>query len=639
MSNAAGRAFILGVVLCAGARSAQADATMGSLAPRDAAAATTTQQQWLTDPRAKCQALDAEYAPGDAIAWQGGCVAGIASGSGRLTFLNNGRVIETITGTFGDGALLPGHASAVWSDGSRYDGGQSGGQFDGEGRFVSANGNKTDGQWKAGALNGRATMLWANGDRYDGNWAGGKADGEGTEIWANGDRYEGLWQDGKPLGTREGASNSADSAATIPDRTSVVDAAAVGSSAQPQFSPQPQSPAQATASAPQARSGDAPVQEGGADYPLRDLVGPSLVAVDGSTLALDLTEAGLVRTVTLPGGVTEQTSFSFINDRIGTVSGETTAIGVFRAGSEGIDTDYANGDIETMKRVAGGGLLLALHTADGETACTAWYPEGHLFTQEEKKTAVEEYARRLGISESSPQKKRHAGPAANVSCGGGFAIHAARAASSPEPRQMAAEPDTMTAVATGASAASPTSPPKSAAPLVTNDLQAVPVKDAPVHLIDTPFVPASAQPAVQNVKFTADASAGQSTLQRLNSPVEIAPTNATECLSVGSDGAYWGFRNRCAKAVQFAYCEMSDANPLTSCRRTSVSGSVAANGFSPLVNDRSLSEQSVDHEFRWMACQGGAGEVVPHLDTVKPPGGRCVRAVPSAGANPSQGGS
>jgi hypothetical protein len=102
------------------------------------------------------------------------------------------------------------------------------------------------------------------------------------------------------------------------------------------------------------------------------------------------------------------------------------------------------------------------------------------------------------------------------------------------------------------------------------------------------------------------------------------------CLSITSNGEYWGFQNRCAKAVQFAYCETSDANSLTSCKRTSVSGSVAANGFSALVSDRSLTEKSVDHEFRWMACDGGAGEVVAHLDRFDPPSGRCERAVPSA---------
>ena len=33
----------------------------------------------------------------------------------------------------------------------------------------------------------------------------------------------------------------------------------------------------------------------------------------------------------------------------------------------------------------------------------------------------------------------------------------------------------------------------------------------------------------------------------------------------------------------------------------------------------------LDHDFRWVACGGGAGEVVVHLDRIDPPEGRCVR--------------
>jgi hypothetical protein len=85
--------------------------------------------------------------------------------------------------------------------------------------------------------------------------------------------------------------------------------------------------------------------------------------------------------------------------------------------------------------------------------------------------------------------------------------------------------------------------------------------------------------------------------------------------------------------VQFAYCEMSDADPLTSCRRTRVSGSVAANGFRALVNTGSLSLQGVGHEFRWMACDGGAGEVVPHLHSMDLPSRRCLRALPAGSSS------
>jgi hypothetical protein len=41
--------------------------------------------------------------------------------------------------------------------------------------------------------------------------------------------------------------------------------------------------------------------------------------------------------------------------------------------------------------------------------------------------------------------------------------------------------------------------------------------------------------------------------------------------------------------------------------------------------DTSLSDKDASHNFRWVACGGGAGEVVAHLDHFEPPAGRCER--------------
>ena len=57
-----------------------------------------------------------------------------------------------------------------------------------------------------------------------------------------------------------------------------------------------------------------------------------------------------------------------------------------------------------------------------------------------------------------------------------------------------------------------------------------------------------------------------------------------------------------------------------------MAGSVAANGFGALMADNSLKEQDAAHNFRWIACSGGAGEVVARLDQFEPPAGRCERS-------------
>lgn len=132
----------------------------------------------------------------------------------------------------------------------------------------------------------------------------------------------------------------------------------------------------------------------------------------------------------------------------------------------------------------------------------------------------------------------------------------------------------------------------------------VDVRTSDIHLID----PVAAEPVA--AVATTDVKIGE---------------GASSCLNVESDGAHWGFRNKCAFSVQFAYCTMDGRNQLTACKDGFVGGSVAANGFGILVADQNLRSLNENHDFRWVACQGGAGEVIARLDKSDPPVGRCVR--------------
>ena len=86
--------------------------------------------------------------------------------------------------------------------------------------------------------------------------------------------------------------------------------------------------------------------------------------------------------------------------------------------------------------------------------------------------------------------------------------------------------------------------------------------------------------------------------------------------------------SRTAAAIPYtsAYRLKGDGEILASCKDGAISGSAAPDSFSALVADASLKESNVDHQFRWVACGGGAGEVIPKLDGVDPPVGRCLRA-------------
>jgi hypothetical protein len=406
------------------------------------------------------------------------------------------------------------------------------------------------------------------------------------------------------------------------------------------------------------------------------LVGKKLTAIDGSAIALTPAEGGIAREIVSGSGGIQRTYFAFINERLGTVADANDirrVTGVFRRVENGIEIQYADGSTEKLALNPGGGLTLETAAA-AATACVSWYPEGHSYSIEERKAALAAFAVKLGLADAGSKdgktdcagkagqaaalppavltlsaaaeagsgagagKIKFNGPAnatADAGTGAGAgkgklnaatANKAAELSSGAGTGKAASEPGKALQTGKGAPvvppiptqaprgvlAASGTAPalvtPSTAA--IAAEAQAIEVRKSEVHPID-------AAPAAES-KPQVLASAG---------PPDSSASDqhgASTCLSVESNGMHWGFRNHCGYDVQFAYCLMS-GNPLAACHDGAVAGSVAANGFGALVADESLKETDAKHDFRWVACQGGAGEVIPHLDQTDPPSGRCVR--------------
>ena len=272
-------------------------------------------------------------------------------------------------------------------------------------------------------------------------------------------------------------------------------------------------------------------------------------------------------------------------------------------------------------------------------ACVSWYPQGHNFSVEERKQALAAFAVKLGLADAKIEA------AAKPDCGRKAPVNEAKPATdvkaTAEPLKPAAVSAkaavTKTAEIAKSAAGAPVLPPVPApkpvlaaagtaaaiaaptAGALAAEAQAIEVRKSEVHAIDPqPVAEPAASPAIV-------ASAPQ-VLASVTPAPSLAPQQrgASTCLSVESDGMHWGFRNHCTYSVQFAYCVMAGSQ-LASCRDGAVAGSVAGNGFGALVADESLKESDAKHDFRWVACQGGAGEVIPHLDQIDPPSGRCVR--------------
>ena len=438
-----------------------------------------------------------------------------------------------------------------------------------------------------------------------------------------------------------------------------------------------------------AAQGDAPPKPDQAQTArsLESLFGKTLISIDGSTIEIIASEGRFSREIVSPNGAVQRSNFVFINQRLGTVADARDAqrvIGVFRASSEEILIQYGDGSSEIVRPNSESGLTIETSSSKSAAYCTSWYPEGHVFSLDDRKTALLQYANRLGLGVSSekaagtparsgcenaapsataassttsapaasPVPAVAPAPAANAPPAAAPAIDmpdAAEKAAALTPNPGAGAPAVLPSIAAASAAAAskaaelPAAPVVAEVPVTAKVAESVAAKAAEMAATPKPpEAPAEAKAAVPaaetkvaSLPDTNPVEVRKSEIHLIDPPVAqpvvVAttempkPEGASSCLNVESDGMHWGFRNKCAFSVQYAYCTMDGRNQLTACKDGFVGGSVSPNGFGVLVADQNLRALNENHDFRWVACQGGAGEVIARLDKSDPPAGRCVR--------------
>ncbi len=445
-------------------------------------------------------------------------------------------------------------------------------------------GSRYSGGLIGGEFSGHGVFVTAKGDRLDGEWAHNRLNGQGIVSWANGDSYSGGWLDGKSEGHgvqlwADGRKYDGEWHADLPNGRGILtrkdgsryegvfaDGKPVDGTkmAAGAVAPRPAQLVAAVAKPPTNPSQTSAADDGSWGM-FASLAGKKLTALDGSSVSLAVSDNSLSREIIAPDGQTQKSVYALMNGPMGTVADGAAPdkpLGFFRLTPKGIEAQYADGRSERLMVNAAGGIAVASKARDGGSFCMAWYPGEHVYSAAEKKAALAEYAGKLGLARGSADTN-------SASACTPAAVPQAARVPQPKPRQQAS--------------------------LETPAPQPVVVRVSLVHAIDREGAAPSRQ-------------------------------GASDCLKVESDGAHWGFRNSCGKAVQFAYCIWNGRDPLTACDKGAAPGSVAANGFAALFADQSLKEADADHDFRWIACEGGAGEVIAHLDNADPPSGRCERS-------------
>ncbi len=346
------------------------------------AASDNSSSHWISDPDTGCALFDASARPGDTVRWSGACVEGRADGPGTARFSNQGAEFESFTGRFRDGVAQDGDVKVTWgtpSGGWSYEGAMLSGHFDGHGVLINDKQDRFDGDWKNGKLNGDGSVVHADGSRYEGEWLNDLPNGEGILTNADGSKVAGFFENGRLT------------LASVQSDTPV-----------PMTGPMPIS---LTTGIERKSVTEPPTSA------LNALSGKKLTAVDGATLNLVAIEGGIERDITSPAGQLEKTTFIFINDKLGTVAADgnpsqassgANVTGFFRLTGNGVEIRYADGKAETLSALEDGVLLK--QQAPGVTdICHSYFPDGHAFSDGEKKAAVAEYAIRLGLA--PPQTK------------------------------------------------------------------------------------------------------------------------------------------------------------------------------------------------------------------------------------------
>jgi len=566
---------------------------------------------WLKD--GDCSLFSAVATPGDNVKWTGACVDGLAEGIGTATFTHDGQS-QSFTAIFVHGVIPDGHIITRWGQGWSYDGETIAGRFNGAGILTTNTSDRFEGVWTDGKMNGFGILRRPNGERYAGDWKDDRPNGTGELRRADGTLVRGTFVDGK---LAEGGAMTAALKTTVPSTKASEKLDAADKAAD--------------------KSADAPADTGGnaSNAPFGSVSGKTLIGVDGSSIALTVIEGGMELQIVPMDGTAKKTTFTFMTDRMGTVvedgaspSAGSSVTGFFRLTAAGVEIRYADGRSAMLSSSPEGGVQMA-QDADGGPSCHAWYPPGHSFSDSEKKMALNAYASKLGLPVTATMVSKGcvAGaqaantPPANVPASASPPAAAAPPAAKTKPERktqlkaparaalLREAPARMAKASYRVGDYQPAGVPKA-------DLEGVAVKTSEIHTIDGGAI---AVPTISGA-------------MAMTQPI-MAPTgekDAARCLKVDSDGKSWGFRNACDFTVQFAYCMADGDNSLTACGdsgvvTTSVTGSVAANGFGALTSDTSLKDKDGSYKFRWVSCAGGAGEVVAHLDRSNPPSGRCER--------------
>lgn len=121
------------------------------------------------------------------------------------------------------------------------------------------------------------------------------------------------------------------------------------------------------------------------------IAGKKFTAADGSSLTFLVYRGGLAREIHTANGAVLIQTYALNDSNAGTVSdpeGGNGPAGTFKITAQGLAAEYKDGRSEMLAPSGADGMRMMLRSADGEMTCTAFYPEGHRFSDAERSAAL-----------------------------------------------------------------------------------------------------------------------------------------------------------------------------------------------------------------------------------------------------------
>ena len=143
-----------------------------------------------------------------------------------------------------------------------------------------------------------------------------------------------------------------------------------------------------------------PAADGVQHSAIGKIPGKKFYTADGASLTFVAFKGGLAREIHEPDGAVVIQTFSLSGGKTGTVSdaeGGSKAAGTFQLTQDGLTTKYNDGRLESLSPNSTGGMAMELRGSAGDRVCTAWYPEGHRFSDSERQAALIDVSERLDL--------------------------------------------------------------------------------------------------------------------------------------------------------------------------------------------------------------------------------------------------